>query len=67
VRQRDPLSPLLFCIAENVISRGISKLVKEGKLDLIKGNENAQFPSHILCADDIMVFLQGQVFLYRVP
>jgi len=35
VKKGDPLSPLLLCIAEEVISRGISKSVSEGKVDLI--------------------------------
>jgi hypothetical protein len=37
VRQGDPLSPLLFCLAEDVLSRSISKLVSQGSLQLIKG------------------------------
>lgn len=31
VRQGNPLSPLLFCIAEDVLSRNITKLVDQGK------------------------------------
>jgi hypothetical protein len=59
VRQGDPLSPLLFCIAEEVLSRGLTKLVDEGKLKLIKGIRYATIPSHILYADDIMLFCKG--------
>jgi len=44
VRQGDPLSPLLFCLAEDVLSRGISKLVNVEKLELIKGTRHWQYP-----------------------
>jgi hypothetical protein len=57
VRQDNPLSPLLFSLAEDVLSRGLSKLVSDGKLDLIRGTRSVNVPSHTLYADDIMVFL----------
>lgn len=59
VRQGDPLSPLLFCLAEEVLSRGISKLVENGHLQLIKGTRHNALPSHILYADDVMLFCKG--------
>ncbi|XP_058728727.1 uncharacterized protein LOC131600410 [Vicia villosa] len=58
VRQGDPLSPLWFCLAEEVISRGISNLVNLGKVSLMK-SVNVSFPSHTLYADDILVFCKG--------
>jgi len=61
VRQGDPLSPLLFCLAEDVLSRSITKLVEEGKLELITGTRHVKVPSHILYADDIMLFCKGKV------
>ncbi|WJX52536.1 hypothetical protein P8452_38639 [Trifolium repens] len=55
----DPLSLLLFCLAEEVISRSITKLVRDGKLSLIKGSKHMDVPSHILYADDIMLFCKA--------
>ncbi|XP_058761210.1 uncharacterized protein LOC131634556 [Vicia villosa] len=59
VRQGDPLSPLLFCLAEEVLSRGISSLVDNRKVKPIKASRNAFVPSHALYADDIMIFCKG--------
>jgi len=61
VRQEDPLSPLLFCLAEEVLSRGISKLVEDGDLELMTGTRRCQVPSHTLYADDIMIFCKGKI------
>ncbi|KAK2449352.1 hypothetical protein QL285_008554 [Trifolium repens] len=59
VKQGDPLSPLLFCLAEEVLSRGLSKLVSDGLLKPTKGTRNVSIPSHILYVDDVMLFCKG--------
>ncbi|KAE9619300.1 putative RNA-directed DNA polymerase [Lupinus albus] len=59
VRQGDSLSPLLFCLAEDVVSRGISKLLADRKLSLIAGPNKIQPPSHVLYADDVLIFCKG--------
>lgn len=56
VRQWYPLSPLLLCLAEEVLSRGISKLVVENQISLIKRSRNFYVPSHTLYEDDTMIF-----------
>jgi hypothetical protein len=66
VRQGDPLSPLLFCLAEDVLSRSISKLVAQGSLSQIKGSRNVMIPSHSLYADDILIFCKGTLSGLRV-
>ena len=59
VRQGDPLSSLLFCLVEDVLSISISNLVREGKIKQIKGTRHSMVPSHILYVDDIMLFCKG--------
>lgn len=59
VRQGDPLSLLLFCIAEEVLSRSLSHLVQEGKLKLIKGTRHFRVPSHSFYSDDLMIYCKG--------
>lgn len=59
VRQRDLLSPILFCILEDVLSRSISLLVEEGNLKPMAGPRETQTPSHVMFADDIMVFYRA--------
>jgi hypothetical protein len=61
VRQGDPLSPLLFCIAEEALDRGITHLVETGKLTLIKGARGTLVPSHVMYVDDLMIFCKGSI------
>lgn len=56
----DPLSPLLFCLFEDVLSRGISNLVNQGGLDLINSSRFFFVPSHIFYADGIMILCIGK-------
>ncbi|XP_042487391.1 uncharacterized protein LOC122067616, partial [Macadamia integrifolia] len=57
LHQGDPLSPILFIIAEEVFCRGISLLKMENKFYSLPGPRNVFSPSHLLYADDIFVFI----------
>ena len=64
VRQGDPLSPLLFCLVEEVLSRGITKVVNDGQVNLISGSISLQVPSHCFYANDLMIFLLKEVIKF---
>ena len=61
VKQGDPLSPLLFCLVEEVLSRDISKLVNDKKILHMASPLGYLTPSHILYVDDIFVFCRGNI------
>ena len=63
VRQGDPLSPLLFCLSEEVLSRGISKLVNDKKSLHMASLQGYLTSTYILYADDIFVFCSGDISL----
>ncbi|XP_050379798.1 uncharacterized protein LOC126797169 [Argentina anserina] len=59
VRQGDHLSHILFCLAEEILSRGLTKLAEDGLIDLLSSHLGITPPSHVLFADDIIVFMRG--------
>jgi len=59
VRQGDALSPLLFCLVEEVFSRDFIKLVAEKKILNMTSPKGYITPSHILYANEIFVFYKA--------
>ncbi|XP_026428417.1 uncharacterized protein LOC113324314 [Papaver somniferum] len=56
--QGDPISPILFFLAEEVMRRNISKLVQMGKIQPMVNKGGSQ-PTHLMFADDIFIFCNG--------
>jgi len=48
-----------FCLEEEVLSRGINRLVDEGNIKLITGARKTQITSHCLYEDDIVIYCGG--------
>lgn len=59
MKQEDSLSHLLFCLAEEVLSKGILDLVSKNCLKLISASRNYLVPSRIFYVDDITIFYKG--------
>ncbi|KAH6836107.1 hypothetical protein C2S53_002087 [Perilla frutescens var. hirtella] len=59
VRQGDPLSPILFGIAEEVLSYLILRAVDNKKLIPMSYGRGVLFPMHIIYADDVFLFCQA--------
>nr|XP_051205578.1 uncharacterized protein LOC127319648 [Lolium perenne] len=61
LRQGDPLSPYLFLLVADGLSRLIQKEVEDGNLKELMICRRAPGMSHLLFADDSLLFFQGSV------
>ncbi|XP_057803408.1 uncharacterized protein LOC131018716 [Salvia miltiorrhiza] len=61
VRQGDLLSPILFGIAEDVLSALFHNCVSSDHLHPMRYNRRQSFPTHLLYVDDILVFCKASV------
>ncbi|KAF5470091.1 hypothetical protein F2P56_010634 [Juglans regia] len=56
---RDPISPYLFIIVEEILSRPLKKGFQEGRIVTFSLPKGAPTISHLLYADDIVIFANG--------
>ncbi|XP_042478761.1 uncharacterized protein LOC122059794 [Macadamia integrifolia] len=61
LRQGDPISPMLFIIAEEVLCRGLSELLANNSIKALSGPRGAIIPTHILFADDVFIFSNASI------
>ena len=50
---------MLFCLAEDFLSRKITSLVNSGSLIPMNGPSNVVFPSHLFYINDILIFCKA--------
>ncbi|XP_026378693.1 uncharacterized protein LOC113273144 [Papaver somniferum] len=60
MRQDDPLSPLIFVLIEDVLSRNLSKLFANNSMHVMVSKKGVA-PTHLLFADDILIFCKGNL------
>ncbi|XP_026417291.1 uncharacterized protein LOC113312772 [Papaver somniferum] len=58
VKQGDPLSPILYVLVADSLSRKLSQLIQERKIHPMVIRKGI-FPSHLFFADDIFIFCNG--------
>lgn len=54
VRQEDPLSPLLFCLAEEALIRWLDYLINIGEITV-----HRKLPHHLFYADNVIIFIEA--------
>ncbi|XP_042520351.1 uncharacterized protein LOC122093869 [Macadamia integrifolia] len=63
LRQGDPISPMLFIIAKEVLCRRLTDLVAKKRLKALNGPRGATTPMHSVFADDIFIFSNALIRL----
>ncbi|XP_058071129.1 uncharacterized protein LOC131220184 [Magnolia sinica] len=61
LRQGDPLSPSIFIICADVLSRGLNRHVDQGHCLPYKLKRSCPRVTHLLYADDTLLFLNGSI------
>ena len=59
LRQGDPISPALFIIAADYLSRALDNLILGDKTMTFKSSRSSPEVSHLAYADDILIFTQA--------
>lgn len=67
MRQGDPLSPLLFVIAQQVLSFNLKKRTAQLNILPYKVGRNEVSLSHLFYADDVLLFTNGANSSLRTP
>ncbi|XP_026450799.1 uncharacterized protein LOC113350911 [Papaver somniferum] len=60
LRQGDPLSPLIFVLIEDILSRNVSKLFARHSMHVMVRKKGVA-PTYLLFADDILIFCRGNL------
>lgn len=59
VRQGDPLSPFLFVLAQQVLTINLNQWIQQGQIIPYQQGRNVLPISHLLYADDVLIFSNG--------
>ncbi|XP_043700054.1 uncharacterized protein LOC122650730 [Telopea speciosissima] len=65
LRQGDPILPLLFIVVEEVLCRGLTKLLDDKKILSLNGPWGIHTPRQYLLADDIFIFTNASIQYVR--
>lgn len=61
VRQGDPLSPLLFIMAQQILSYNLNKMMENGVIWPYRLGRHVTPISHLFYADDMLIFTNGRI------
>lgn len=59
VPQGDPLSPLLFVLAQQILSAKLKQLTAQNVIKRYQVGRNEQIITHVFYADDVLIFTNG--------